>query len=286
MDSSKFLIVGANGQLGRALREQYPDAQHVDHEQLDITNTKAVQAYDWSGVTHILNAAAYTNVDGAETPEGKLQAWRVNSMGVGNLASMAIRHELTLVQISTEYVFDGTKKSFYTENDPFSPLNEYGRSKAEGDKLAAAVKKHYILRTSWVIGDGKNIVRTMLGLAENGVNPTVIADNEGRPTFTGELVRAVDHLLVKQAPYGTYNVSNDGEPTNWAEFTRAIFDEAGYHDATVTDTTTAEYYADKPGAAKRPLNSILDLAKLHSTGFVSVKWSDGLQAFILKEQDK
>lgn len=283
LDDSKFLIIGANGQLGSALRAQYPKAQAADIDELDITDTDSVTNYEWSNVTHILNAAAYTNVDGAESDEGKQAAQKVNAEAVSNLAKAAQEHGLVLVHISTDYVFDGTKNP-HTEDEAFNPLSVYGRTKAEGDKAAATAEKHYIIRTSWVIGEGKNFVRTMLELGRKGVSPTVVADQIGRLTFTTELVRAIDHLLTTQAPFGTYNVTNDGESVSWAEITRTIFAYAGFTNLTVTDTTTAEYFAGKPGIAPRPLQSTLAMDKLHATGFTSVDWHEDLKRYIEKEQ--
>lgn len=282
MDDSKFVIIGANGQLGTALREKYPDARAVDSDVLDITDQAAVEAFDWSGVTHILNAAAYTNVDGAETPEGRVAAWKVNADALSNLVSAARRNDIALLHISTDYVFDGTQSN-HSEDESYSPLSVYGASKAAGDLLVSQLENHYILRTTWVIGEGKNFVRTMLGLGEKGVSPTVVADQVGRLTFTSELVRIIDHLLSTQAPFGTYNATNEGEPASWADITRQIFKDSGY-DLQVTDTSTAEYFAGKEGIAPRPLNSIMNLDKLHATGFTSRDWHDDLKAYITKEQ--
>jgi dTDP-4-dehydrorhamnose 3,5-epimerase len=170
------------------------------------------------------------------------------------------------------------------EDELFSPLSVYGASKAAGDLVVSQLDKHYILRTTWVIGEGKNFVRTMLGVAEKGISPTVVADQIGRLTFTDELVRAIDYLLQNNAPFGTYNVTNDGPLVSWAEITRQIFNLAGYDDLTVTDTTTSEYFADKEGIAPRPLGSDMSIDKLHATGFVSQNWQDELKAYIAKEQ--
>ncbi len=279
MDDATFFIVGANGQLGQALQAKYPNAQTADVSELDITDAESVGNFDWSKIKVILNAAAYTNVDGAET-DGKQAAWAVNAQGVANLAKAAIEHDLTLVHISTEYVFDG-RQSPHQEDEPPTPLSEYGKSKAAGDAEATKVPKHYLLRTSWVIGEGNNFVRTMLGLGKKGVEPKVVADQVGRLTFTSELVRAIDHLLNTNAPYGTYNVSNGGEPASWADITRTVFEYAGF-DLKVTDTTTAEYFADKPEAAKRPLQSTLSLDKIEATGFKPTGWREDLKKYIAK----
>ncbi len=281
MDDSSIFVVGANGQLGKALQAKYPGAQSADIEELDITNTESVANFDWSKTKILLNAAAYTNVDGAETDEGRVAAWRVNATAVGNLVRAALKHDLILVHVSTDYVFDGTKAP-HTEDEPLSPLSVYGQSKAAGDLTVSLAPKHYLLRTSWVIGDGPNFVRTMLGLGQTGVAPTVVADQVGRLTFTGELVRVIDHLLTNQAAFGTYNITGGGEPASWAEITREIFKAAGYN-LEVTDTTTAEYYAGKDDIAPRPLQSAFDLSKIQATGFEPKDWREDLKAYVAKE---
>jgi dTDP-4-dehydrorhamnose reductase len=282
MDSSRFLIIGANGQLGTALKAQYPDAQAADVSELDITDKQSVDAYDWENVDVILNAAAYTNVDGAETLEGREAAQKVNTEAVANLADVTGVHDLTLVHISTAYVFDGSKK-IYTEIDAMNPLGEYAKSKAAGDEVVMKLKKYYLVRTDSVIGEGKNFVRTMLGLAEKGIDPTVVADQFIRPTFTSELVRAIAFLLEAKPDYGIYNVTNDGDVVSWADFTRAIFTEAG-EERTVTDTTLAQYSSSKDGIAPRPLYSVLDLAKIKSAGFKPTDWREDLKTYIDKEK--
>jgi dTDP-4-dehydrorhamnose 3,5-epimerase len=284
VDASKVLITGANGQLGQALQAQYPQAQKADVDELDITDEQSVQNYDWSNVNTILNAAGYTNVDGAETPEGRLAAWKVNVQALASLARVAITKDILLVHVSTDYVFDGTKNP-HTEDEPFSPLGVYGASKAAGDALISLVPKHYLLRTSWLIGDGPNFVRTMLEIGKKGLNPAVIGDNVGRPTFTSELTRAIDHLLKVRPNYGIYNLSNEGQPVSWANFTREIFKISGLSN-TVTETTTADYYKDKPLAAGRPLNSIFDLSKIKATGFTPRDWQIDLADYIKKELNK
>lgn len=281
MITDRIFIVGARGQLGTALREQYPDSQFADIDELDITDTRSVEDFDWSGIEIVLNAAAYTNVDGAETNEGRVAAWKVNASAVAHLVEACQKHDMTLVHISSDYVFDGTQEP-HSEDEPFSPLGVYGQSKAAGDLVVGLLPKHYILRATWVIGEGKNFVRTMLGLAEKGISPTVVADQIGRLTFTSELVRIIDHILTTQPDYGTYNATNSGKLASWAEITRDIFVLSGHDDLTVTDTTTAEYFAGKEGVAPRPLGSDMDLSKLHATGFVSHDWQDDLRDYIAR----
>ena len=280
MNSNNIFIVGANGQLGRALRQQYPEARFADIDEMDITDRQSVESFDWSGISIVLNAAAFTNVDGAETPEGRVAAWKVNASAVAILTRVCRTHNMTLVHISSDYVFDGTKEPHF-ENEDFSPLSVYGASKAAGDLLVEQLDNFYLLRTTWVIGEGKNFVRTMLGLAEKNISPTVVHDQIGRLTFTRELVRIIDHLLSTQAPFGTYNATNDGPLESWADITRRIFELAGRNDLTVTNTTTAEYFAGKDGIAPRPLGSDMNLDKLHSTGFTSRDWTHDLKDYIL-----
>lgn len=284
MENSSLLIVGANGQLGLALQAKYPNAQAADADRLDITNESAVLNYDWSNIKIIVNAAAYTDVDRAETPKGRVAAWRVNATGAANLSRAAIAHDLTLVHISTDYVFDGTENN-HMEDEPFSPLGVYGQSKAAGDVAVSLTLKHYILRTSWVIGGGKNFVRTMLALGQKGVNPDVVSDQIGRLTFTDQLVCAIDQLVGKEAPAGIYNMSGSGTPASWASITREIFELAGYRN-TVTDVTTEQYFQGKTGIAPRPRQSTLDLSKLQATGFAPQDWRKGLAEYVQKELRK
>jgi dTDP-4-dehydrorhamnose 3,5-epimerase len=285
MNDSEIIIIGANGQLGRALQTKYPNARAVDADVLDITDKQALENYDWSNIKTILNAAAYTNVDGAESSEGRVAAWKVNAVAPGLLAAIAGNNGINLLHISTDYVFDGTKKE-HSETEDFSPLSAYGSSKAAGDISVSLLRSnYYILRTSWVIGDGKNFVRTMLELGHKGVNPTVVSDQIGRLTFTSELERTIDHLIVSKPESGTYNISNDGEPVSWADITRKIYEIAGL-DNTVTNISTEEYYKGKDGIAPRPLQSSLNLGKLKATGFTPSDWVSELTKYIGEEQKK
>lgn len=281
MGGTGYLIIGANGQLGKALQAQYPNATAVDMAELDISDKQAVNSFDWSGVKVILNAAAYTNVDEAETAEGRTSAWQANAVAPANLAQICSKNDITLVHISTDYVFDG-RQDLHAEDEPFCPLSVYGASKAAGDIAVATTAKHYILRTSWVIGNGKNFVRTMLGLGQKGVSPSVVSDQIGRLTFTSTLVSAINHLLSANSPFGTYNVSNDGEPASWAQITREIFQDGGFS-SSVTNVTTAEYYKGKENIAPRPLKSSLNLAKIKAAGFNPNDWQEDLKHYITKQ---
>lgn len=279
MDESKILIIGANGQLGNELKSKYPGGLAVDREELDITDNNQLQAYDWTKVNTIINAAAYTNVDGAETDDGRRLAWQINATAVGYLTQIAKKHNLVFVQISTEYVFDG-KNKIHNEDEPLTPLGVYAQSKAAGEVAALVNESTYVLRTSWLIGEGPNFVRTMIGLADKNISPSVVSDQIGRPTFTSTLVEGIDYLLRNQAPFGIYNLSNEGDPISWADFTREIFKQIGRSDLKVTDTTTQEYFASKDGVAPRPLNSVFDLKKINSAGFKPSVWTSELQKYL------
>ncbi len=273
------LIIGAYGQLGKALQARFPKAVAVDRDSFDITDREFLASYDWRQVSVILNAAAYTNVDGAETAEGRRAAWAINAQAMANLAALAAQHQITLVHVSSDYVFDGTT-SPHTEDELVTPLGVYAQTKAAGDIAVGTAPQHYILRVSWLIGDGPNFVRTMMGLAAKGISPSVVDDQIGRLTFTEQLVDAIEHLLKVKAPSGIYNLSGDGEPASWAGITRAIFQELGHNELTVTGISTAEYFKNKPEAAPRPLQSTLDLAKIKTAGFTPRDWREDLATYI------
>ena len=279
MDDKKIVITGANGQVGRALQKIYPQALALDHEQLDITNQKAINGFNWDNVKVIINAAAWTDVDGAENPSNYNLVKAVNVDASRYLATAASQHDLTFVTFSSDYVFDGSQP-IHNEDETFSPLNIYGKTKADGDLAAATTIKHYIIRTSWVIGDGRNFVNIMQDLAARGVKPSVVNDQIGRLTFTDTLVRGIKHLLETNAPYGTYNLTNEGQPTSWAEIAKIVFEKSGKSSSDIQPVSTAEYFASKPGAAQRPLPSTLDLTKIEKTGFIPEDWRDKLNKLL------
>jgi dTDP-4-dehydrorhamnose reductase len=265
LEPKKTLIIGAGGQLGRALIRAIPTAVPVNRATLDLADPESLSEFDFGPYGIVINAAAYTKVDTAETDDGRRTAWAVNVGGVGGLVEAARKHRLTLVHFSSDYVFDGAQV-IHSETEPFSPLGVYGQTKAAGDALVASLPTHYLLRTSWVIGDGHNFVRTMATLADRGVNPEVVDDQFGRLTFTADISRAIVHLLEIGAPYGTYNLSNAGDPMTWAGIARAVFEARGRDAASVKSVTTAEYGAGK-SLAPRPRHSLLSLDKIISSGF-------------------
>ena len=265
MPGLRTVILGASGQLGRALADVLPDAVALDRDHLDLTDPGALAAHDWTGVGTIVNAAAYTAVDRAETPEGRRDCWATNVAALGTLVGLARRIRATLVQVSSDYVFDGSAEC-HGEDEPVTPLGVYGQTKAAGDALVATLERHYIVRTSWVIGDGRNFVRTMADLADRGVSPTVVDDQVGRLTFAGDLATGIVHLLTTGAPFGTYNLSNSGASRSWAGIAREVFALRGRDPADVVPVSTADYGAGK-ALAPRPAHSTLTLDKLMTTGF-------------------
>ncbi|QIK72665.1 sugar nucleotide-binding protein [Propioniciclava coleopterorum] len=259
------VILGASGQLGRALQAMLPDARAVDQAELDLTDAAAVADFGWQGVGTVINAAAWTAVDAAETPEGRRAAWRVNVDAVRHLVDAAGEHGFTLVHVSSDYVFDG-EATTHAEDEPFSPLGVYGATKAAGDALVATLPRHYIVRTSWVIGDGGNFVRTMARLAADGVAPSVVDDQIGRLTFTDDLAAGIVHLIDSGAGFGTYNLTNEGPPASWFEVARRVFELTGHDPASVSPQSTAEFAAGRV-VSPRPRHSTLELAKIRATGF-------------------
>lgn len=280
----RTLVLGADGQVGRALRESLAGATHVEYAsraQFDIGTSASHESMQWREYDTIINAAAYTAVDAAETSAGRAKAWATNVTGVAALARVATRHGLVLVHISSDYVFDGEAAQPYLEDDPLTPLSVYGQTKAAGDHIVGTVPRHYIIRTSWVIGDGGNFVRTMLSLARRGVDPKVVDDQRGRLTFASELASAIRHLIRTRADYGTYNVTGSGPITSWAEVTQQIYKLAGQDPARIRPVSTAEYFSSAATpVAPRPHNSALDLSKIQSTGYVPARAIESLTAYV------
>ncbi|NLB48033.1 MAG: sugar nucleotide-binding protein [Microbacteriaceae bacterium] len=267
MKPKRTLVIGAHGQLGRALQRALPGADFADRARIDLCNEETLDRVAWQDYDTVINAAAYTAVDAAETPEGRTDCWDANVTGVARLVRHAAAHRLTLVHVLSDYVFDGTKSGPYVETDEFAPLGVYGQTKAAGDAIVSTLPKHYIVRTSWVIGEGKNFVRTMVSLAERGVDPAVVDDQIGRLSFTEDIAAGIVHLLVSDAHAGTYNLSNEGPAMSWADIARAVYAHLGHDADRVSGTSTEEYFAGK-SAAPRPLNSQLSLEKIAAAGFV------------------
>ena len=284
----RTLIVGAGGQLGRALSQLWAgrsDVDAVDRETLDIADASSVAAFDFAPYGTIVNAAAYTAVDRAESQAGRREAWATNADGTARLVEAARRHGARLVHVSTDYVFDGAQEA-YTEEEAFSPLSVYGQSKAAGDRIAETLPEHFIIRTSWVVGDGSNFVRTMAALAERGVDPSVVSDQRGRLSFAADIAAAIDHLLRTDAAWGTYNISCAGEPWSWAEVAARVFELSGHDPRRITPVTTEEYYAGQGRregdgeVAPRPRNSTLDLTKAQAAGVRLRDQGEAVEAYL------
>lgn len=276
LNNNTTVIIGSSGQLGSALCKLLPEARGIDFDTYSLGTS---ETFPFNDTQVIINAAAYTDVDGAETAEGKVLAWQINAVGLQKLIGQVKVNNPIIVHISTDYVFDGSKSGEYLETDAFCPLSVYGSTKAAGDLVISEYDRHYILRTSWLIGAGKNFVRTMLEVAQKGINPSVVNDQIGRLTFTKELTNAIVHLLTTSAPFGTYNLTGSGTPASWADVTREIYKLAGLNN-TVTGISTEEYYKDKPTSAKRPLNSVLNLDKIQKAGFTPKDWQEGLKDYL------
>jgi dTDP-4-dehydrorhamnose reductase/dTDP-4-dehydrorhamnose 3,5-epimerase len=252
----RSVILGADGQLGRALRALLPDALALTRSDLDLTDPAAYDAIAWQDVDTIYNAAAYTAVDAAETPEGRRQAWAVNVTAVATMARIATEHGLTLVNVSSDYVFDGTAES-HTVYEAVSPLGVYGQTKAAGEAVTSTVPRHYIVRTSWVIGDGGNFVSTMQRLARDGVSPTVVDDQHGRLTTAAELASGIVDLVRTGAPFGIHHITGGGPVKTWADIARDVFEAEGRDRSDVTGVST-ETYGEGKALAPRPRHSALD----------------------------
>ena len=278
----RSVVLGAGGQLGRELVRLLPDALALTRADLDLarlaTDPSAAEAVDWAGVDVVYNAAAHTAVDAAETEDGRREAWATNVTGLAALVELCRRHRITLVHISSDYVFDGARE-VHDEDEQLSPLGVYGQTKAAGDLLVTSLPQHHVLRTSWVIGDGPNFVATMARLADRGVSPSVVSDQVGRLTFAADLARAAVHLVTSDAAPGVYDVSCSGPSVSWADLAADVFEARGRARSDVTPVTTEEYAAGKP-QAPRPRHSTLALEKIEATGFVPADGADALAAYL------
>lgn len=270
-----ILVIGANGMLGHDLLAVLEgDVRGLDLPEIDITDLASVRK---SLLTlkpaTIINAAAYTDVDGCES--NVEQAMAVNGEGVGLLALTAREIGARLVQVSTDYVFDGGKGAPYVEDDAIGPLSIYGESKLAGELNAAMAPQHLIVRTQWLYGShGKNFVETMLRLAGERSELSVVDDQIGSPTFTRDLALAIKSLLQKGC-CGVYHAANSGF-CSWNEFAEAIFEAAGLK-ITVNAMTTEQL--NRP--ARRPLYSTLDCSKLErDTGFSFRPWREALREYL------
>ena len=278
MAPKRTVIIGAKGQLGRALTALLPDAIRLSRPDFDVTRPETLASVDWSNVGTIINAAAYTAVDAAETAQGRRDCWAANVTGLGRLVEIAREYRITLVHVSSDYVFDGTA-TMHTEDEPFSPLGVYGQTKAAGDALVTTLPQHYIARTSWVIGEGRNFVATMADLARKGVKPTVVADQFGRLTFTADLAAGIGHLLTTKAPFGTYNVTSGGPIRSWFEIASDVFALVGRSARDVSPISTDEYAPGKL-SAPRPRHSALALDKIAAVGFTPQPAAARLAAYV------
>ncbi|WP_146361441.1 sugar nucleotide-binding protein [Arthrobacter yangruifuii] len=281
MVPKKILVLGSDGQLGKALRSAFAGQAHIEfaaRSDFDLTDPRSYTERNWKNYSTVINAAAYTAVDDAESPEGRRAAWAINVSAVADLARVATENRITLVHVSSDYVFDGTADA-HPEDEPFSPLGVYGQTKAAGDAIVSTVPAHYVVRTSWVIGEGKNFVRTMASLAGRGIAPSVVNDQVGRLTFTQDIAAGIVHLLSTGAPYGVYNLTNDGEPASWADVARRVYELTGHSGDSVTGLSTEEYFQGKQ-AAPRPKNSVLPLDKIKAAGFAPQAAMDRLSAYL------
>ena len=280
MKAKKTLVIGAGGQLGQALRETFPLADFAGKQDFDVTNAQHFDEINWSEYEYVINASGFTAVDDAESNAGRILAWETNVSGISRLVERCSQHRVTLLHISSDYVFDGVQAEPYDEYSPFSPLSVYGQTKAASDALVSTLSKHYILRTSWVIGQGSNFVRTMASLAQKGVSPLVVNDQFGRLTFTQDLASAIKHLLENKSPYGLYNFSNEGDVVSWSHIAKEVFKLTGFNPELVTGVSTEVYFSDKKLAAPRPANSALNIEKIKQTGFSPVTWNSRLREYL------
>lgn len=255
----RILVSGSAGQMGQTLKELTPFVKEMffdfrDSSDANITDQETLKKiFQQGNYDYCINCAAYTNVEQAEkTPE---PAFAVNAEGAKNLAKACKDHGVTLIHISTDYVFDGTKEGPYTVEDATNPINEYGKSKLKGEQYIRQIwANHYIIRTSWLYSKkyGHNFYRTILKKVSEGEELCITDEQKGCPTNTETLVKFIlENILMENKPFGTYHVT-DGKPMTWYDFAKQILDEKG-----LTDKAKLVLATNYRTFAKRPKNSIL-----------------------------
>jgi dTDP-4-dehydrorhamnose reductase len=283
----KVLLIGAKGQVGQELQLTLPQLGEVisiGREELDLTNSEKIgQLIREIHPDYLVNAAAYTAVDKAET-EPEL-AYAINATAPKIMAESAEKIQAKFLHISTDYVFDGRKNTPYLETDLTNPLGVYGQSKLRGEEEIKTVNSQaIILRTAWVYGSyGKsNFVKTMLRLGKEREELKVVVDQVGSPTWAKDIAAAITHLLINaDNPAGIYNFTNSGI-ASWFDLTKAIFEEAKISGIPlkiqrVIPITTAEY----PTPAARPAYSVLSSQKIsQQLGYIPSYWRDSLKAML------
>lgn len=279
----KYLITGFKGQLGYDIARELEERGEtnylaVDIDEMDITNRdqvmKIVKAYNPDVIFH---CAAWTAVDKAEDMEDKVK--KVNVEGTKNLTDASIEVGAKIVYMSTDYVFDGEKEGFYTEDDKTNPKSVYGLTKYQGEEEVRRNPQHFITRISWVFGiNGNNFIKTMLKLSENHDSLNVVDDQIGSPTYTVDLAKLLVEM-VQTDKFGTYHVNNDGY-CSWAEFAKYIM-ESNNKETKINPVTTEEYLEiTGTRQAYRPRNSKLDKKKLVDNGFAMLpSWQDATDRY-------
>lgn len=284
----RVLVTGCNGQLGRAIRKEY-DGENAEFINTDVVEGEGVVSLDITDVNAVLklvrdtkpeviiNCAAHTNVDKCE--EQWDLAYKINALGPRNLSIAAREVDAKMIHVSTDYVFEGNGTRPYTEFDAPNPVSAYGKTKLEGEKFVKEfAPKHFILRTAWLYGDGKNFVKTMLKLSENHDEVSVVCDQVGSPTSAVELAKMI-HYLEQTENYGLFHATCEGD-TNWADFTEEIFKKAG-KSTKVNHVTSVQYKEMNPASANRPAYSILDNYMLRLTSdYRMADWHDALDVYL------
>ncbi len=273
----RLLVTGAGGMLGQAVVETARRLGHEVHapavDVLDITDAAAVRdVLRATRAEAVVNCAAYTDVDGAESDWATAEA--VNCTGAGNVAAAAAKAGASIVHVSTDYVFDGSKRTPWLESDPTGPLGVYGETKLAGEHAVAGAGDRYaIVRTAWLFGaGGKNFVDTMLGLGSQRDEVSVVTDQVGCPTWTGHLAGALVELAERPEETGVHHIAGAGS-CSWNELALEVFDQAGV-ECRVRPASSDEF----PRPARRPAYSVLGSER--PDPLVLPPWQEGVAAYL------
>ena len=279
----KKIVFGSDGRIGQALSKRFHNAIQITGKEIRESNRDQLLARVPHG-SLVINCVGMTRVDDAETPEGFGEALQSNNTWVSIIADIANQSNSSLVHFSTDYVFDGMNPEPYTELDSINPISQYGISKALGDYAAMMAHNHYILRFSWLLtpDDRDFVSKIKKRLSENQVSE-VVDDQFGIPTFSDDIVKAVEFFCENSLKPGVYNLNASGEKTTWKGIASEIADYLGVNKELIKAINSSEYSISSPGSALRPKNSVLDMSKLSSQGFSSdFTWQEKLRV-ILRE---
>lgn len=282
IETNTTIVLGKTGQVSRELQRAGVSNTFLARSDLDLASDFKIGSNSFNEAETIIIAAAQTNVDEAEiTVE---DTWKINAYSVNSIVDYSLEKNKNLVFYSSDYVLHSSSESPISEDEKCYPRGVYAQTKFAGENFVKRNPRHYILRTSWVYGEGKNFIRTMAALAKQGAKPKVVNDQFGRPTSAQELAFFTRHLIETNQPFGTYHFSDSGAFVSWFELAQFIFSELGRDAYDITPISSEDYRNANPMVAERPKNSRLDISKASRTGYKFSDWHQLVAQYLKKTE--